>query len=94
MIVIVPAATATGVTLNNHVVVPLDVDVVDAGVADIVGPHIGLAVVDRLRLGLRQPDGVAFVLGGGDEYVRVRAAVKVVNPNAQEGTLPNGFTYQ
>jgi hypothetical protein len=50
MIVIVPATTATGVTRNNHVVVPLDVDVVNAGVADIVGTHIGLAVVDLRRL--------------------------------------------
>ena len=47
MVVIVPAATTTtALALDIYVDVPIDIDVIDAGIADIVGAYIGLAVID------------------------------------------------
>jgi hypothetical protein len=46
MVVVVPATTATAVPFDIHVNVSLDVDIVDAGAADIVGARVSPAIVN------------------------------------------------
>src|SRR5688572_590858 len=55
---IVPAVVvvaATAVALHVYVDVSRSVDVVDAGVSDIVGAYIGVSVVDLRRLPVAAP---------------------------------------
>src|SRR5262245_1229245 len=84
MVIVVPATAAT-MPFHVHVDVSFDVDVVDAGAADIVRAHIGTAVID-LRA-LPGTAGLGVRAGASTSGARSSAATSAAPATATIGRV-------